>query len=197
MTGWYAERTPDRSAKAVIAVTLLALLLVAAVPVALLAGVVMMLLGHVVGGLALFGGSILAAAIAVAVAGMSGMRHLRKLVAGRSFRVVQLDGSQYTDVAEPEGSDYTDVVRLDRSEYTEVLTTLTRPFALPTTSSPRSPARPHHHPHPLGRRATRTGIWREGASWTISGLSCTRSTRRSSSCWKASCSALSACNCRP
>ena len=63
MTGWYAERMPDRSAKAVIAVTLLALLLVAAVPVALLAGVVMMILGHVVGGLALFGGSVLVAAI--------------------------------------------------------------------------------------------------------------------------------------
>jgi uncharacterized membrane protein YdjX (TVP38/TMEM64 family) len=121
MTGWYAERTPDRSAKAVIAVTLLALLLVAAVPVALLAGVVMMLLGHVAGGLALSGGSILAAAIAVALAGMTGMRHLRKLLSGRSFRVVQLDGSQYTDVAEPEGSsDYADVVQLDRSEYTEV-----------------------------------------------------------------------------
>ena len=120
MTGWYAERTPDRSAKAVIAVTLLAQLLVAAAPVALLAGVVMMLLGHVVGGLALFGGSILAAAIAVTVAGMSGMRHLRKLLSARSFRVVQLDGSQYTDVAEPEGSDYTHVVQLDRSEYTEV-----------------------------------------------------------------------------
>jgi hypothetical protein len=119
MTGWYAERAPDRSAKAVIAVTLLALLLVAAVPVALLAGVVMML-GHVVGGLALFGGSILAAAIAVAVAGMSGIRHLRKLVSGRSFPVMQLDGSQYTDVAESEGSPYTDVVQLDRSEYTEV-----------------------------------------------------------------------------
>ena len=120
MTGWYAERTPDRSAKAVIAVTLLALLLVAAVPVALLAGVVMMMLGHVVGGLALFGGSILAAAMAVALAGMSGMRHLRKLLSGRSFRVVQLDGSQYTGVAEPEGSDYTNVVQLDRSQYTEV-----------------------------------------------------------------------------
>ena len=38
MTDWYAERTPSRSAKAVIAVTLFALLLVAAVPVALLAG---------------------------------------------------------------------------------------------------------------------------------------------------------------
>ena len=120
MTVWYAERTPDRSAKAVIAVTLLALLLVAAVPVALLAGVVMMMLGHVVGGLALSGGSILAAAVAVALAGMSGMRHLRKLLSGRSFRVVQLDGSQYTDVAEPQGSDYTNVVQLDRSEYTEV-----------------------------------------------------------------------------
>ena len=120
MTGWYAERTPGRSGKAVIAVALLALLLVAAVPVALLAGVVMMMLGHVAGGLALFGGSILAAAIAVALAGMTGMRHLRKLLSGRSFRVVQLDGSQYTDVAEPQGSDYADVVRLDRSEYTEV-----------------------------------------------------------------------------
>jgi uncharacterized membrane protein YdjX (TVP38/TMEM64 family) len=125
MTGWYVERTPDRSAKAVIAVTLLALLLVAAVPVALLAGVILMILGHVAGGLALSAGSILAAAIAVAVAGMSGMRHLRKLLSGRSFRVVQLDGSQYTDVAEPQGSDYTNsdhtnVVQLDRSEYTEV-----------------------------------------------------------------------------
>jgi uncharacterized membrane protein YdjX (TVP38/TMEM64 family) len=119
MTGWYAERTPDRSAKAVIAVTLLALLLVAAVPVALLAGVVMMMLGHVAGGLALFGGSVLAAAIAVAFAGMSGMRHLRKLLSGHSFRVVRLHGSQYAD-AEPGSSDYANVVRLDRSEYTEV-----------------------------------------------------------------------------
>ena len=120
MTGWYVERTPDRSGKAVIAVTLLALLLVAAVPVALLAAVIVMILGHVVGGLALFGGSLLAAAVAVALAGMGGMRHLRKLLSGRSFRVVQLDGSQYTDVAEPEGSDYANVVQLDRSEYTEV-----------------------------------------------------------------------------
>jgi uncharacterized membrane protein YdjX (TVP38/TMEM64 family) len=120
MTGWYAERTPGRSAKSVIALTLLALLLVAAVPVALLAGVVMMMLGHVVGGLALFGGSVLAAVVAVAVAGMSGMRHLRKLISGHSFRVVQLDGSQYTDVAEPSAGDYANVLQLDRSEYTEV-----------------------------------------------------------------------------
>jgi uncharacterized membrane protein YdjX (TVP38/TMEM64 family) len=120
MTGWYAQRTADRSAKAVIAVTLLALLLVAAVPVALLAGVVMMMLGHAVGGLALFGGSVLAAAVAVALAGMSGLRHLRKLLSGQSFRVVRLDGGQYTDVAEPGGSDYANVVQLDRSDYTEV-----------------------------------------------------------------------------
>src|SRR5437660_5602440 len=119
MTGWYAKRTPDGSARAVIAVTVLAVLLVAAMPVALLAGVIMMLLGHVVGGLALFGGSILAVGIAVTVAGMSGMRHLRKLVA-RSFRVVPLDGSQYADDAEPPGRDHTGVVQLDRSEYTEV-----------------------------------------------------------------------------
>jgi len=120
MTVWYAERTPDRSAKAVIAVTLLALLLVAAVPVVLLAGVIMMALGHVVGGLALFGGSVLAAAAAVALASMTGMRHLRKVVSGRSFRVVQLDGSQYTDAAEPEGGHHTKVVQLDRGEYTEI-----------------------------------------------------------------------------
>ena len=120
MTGWYVERTPDKSAKAVVAVTLLALLLVAVVPVALIAAVVMMILGHVVGGLALFGGSVLAAAIAVALAGVGGMRHLRKLVSGDNFRVVPLDDGQYTDVAEPGGSDYTNVVQLDRSEYTEV-----------------------------------------------------------------------------
>jgi hypothetical protein len=120
MTGWYAERTPGRSAKAVIAVTLLALLLVAAVPAALLAAVIIMILGHVVGGLALFGGSVLAAAVAVALAGMSGLRHLRKLLSGCGFRVVRLDGSQYTDVAEPDGSDHTDVLQLDRSQYTEV-----------------------------------------------------------------------------
>jgi hypothetical protein len=120
MTDWFAERTPDRSAKAVIAVTLFALLLVAAVPVALLAGVVLMMLGHVVGGLALFGGSILAAAAAVAFAGMSGTRHLRKLLTRGGFRVVPPDGPQHASVTEPAGSDYTNVVPLDRSQYTEV-----------------------------------------------------------------------------
>ena len=121
MTGRHGERTPGTSAQAVIAVTLLALLLLTAVPVALLAAVIMMILGHVVGGLALFGGSVLAAAMAVALAGMTGMQHLRKLVSRASFKVVQLDRSRYTDdSAEANGSDHTDVVQLDRSEYTEV-----------------------------------------------------------------------------
>jgi hypothetical protein len=118
MPGWYAERTPGRSARPVIAMALLALLLVAALPVALLAAVVMMVLGHVVGGLALFGGSVVAASAAVALAGMSGMRRLRKLLSGGSFGVVRLDGSQYADVTEPADSHYTNVVQLDRSEYT-------------------------------------------------------------------------------
>jgi uncharacterized membrane protein len=120
MTGWQAERTPGRSARAVIAVTLLALLLVAAVPVALLAAVVMMILGHVVGGFALFGGSVLAAGLAVALAGVTGMRSVRKLLSRASFPVVPLDPRQDTDVAEPSRGDYADVVRLDRSDYTEV-----------------------------------------------------------------------------
>lgn len=120
MTGWYAARKPDRSAKAMIALTLLALLLVAAVPVALLAAVVMMILGYVVGGLALFGGSVLAAALAVTLAGMTGMRHLRTLLSGSAFRVVRLNGSQYSDVAEPDGSDDPNLVPLDRGDYTEV-----------------------------------------------------------------------------
>ena len=120
MTGWYADRTPDGSAKAMIAVTLLALLLVAAVPAALLAAVVLMLLGYVAGGLALFGGSVLAAAVAVALAGVSGLRHLRKLISAGSFRVVRLGGSEYTDSSEQEDSQHANLVQLDRSEYTEL-----------------------------------------------------------------------------
>src|SRR5262249_14113840 len=110
-----------RSGKAVIAVTLLALLLLAAVPVALLAAVIIMILGHVVGGLALFGGSVLAAGLAVTLAWMTGMQHLRKLVSPAGFDAVQLNHRQNgDDSTEPNGSEYPDVVHLDRSEYTEV-----------------------------------------------------------------------------
>jgi hypothetical protein len=48
------------------------------------------------------------------------MRHLRTMVFGRGLRVVPLDGSQYTDAAEPEGGDHANVVPLDRTEYTDI-----------------------------------------------------------------------------
>jgi hypothetical protein len=65
----------------------------------------MMLLGHVIGGLALFGGSILAATAAVMLAGFTGVRHLRGMVRGmltehdfteRNSQVFQLDRDDYT-----------------------------------------------------------------------------------------------------
>jgi uncharacterized membrane protein len=95
----YTARTMRWSTKAVIAAAVLAVLLVAAVPVALFTGVIMMLLGHVVGGLALFGASILAAVAAVTIASLTGVRHLRKtiasMVAQRDYRVVSLGQRDY------------------------------------------------------------------------------------------------------
>jgi hypothetical protein len=45
----------------------------------------------------LFGGSVLAAAMAVAIAGITGMRHLGKVLSTATLNVVQLDHSHYTD----------------------------------------------------------------------------------------------------
>jgi uncharacterized membrane protein YdjX (TVP38/TMEM64 family) len=95
MAALHTTRAMGWSSKAVIAAGLLAVLLVAGVPVALFVGVVMMLLGHVVGGLALFGASVLAAIAAVTLASLSGARHLRKLVSRQAFRVVQLRRGDY------------------------------------------------------------------------------------------------------
>jgi uncharacterized membrane protein YdjX (TVP38/TMEM64 family) len=95
MAVWYTARRLGWSAKAVLALGLLAVLLVAAVPAALFIGVILMLLGHVVGGLALFGASVLAAAAAVVIAGISGVRHLRKLVSQQRHRVAQLRRGDY------------------------------------------------------------------------------------------------------
>lgn len=120
MNGWYAEGTPGRSARGVIALTVLAVVLVAAVPLALLAGVILMLLGHVVGGFALFGASVLAAVLGVAVAGLTGVRHVRKLLTRSGFRIVPLDVSQYTDMPDQQDSDHDGVLRLERSEYSDV-----------------------------------------------------------------------------
>jgi hypothetical protein len=95
MTVWYSARNMGWSTKALLAMGLLAALLVAAVPAAFFVGVILMLLGHVIGGLALFGASILAAGAAVVIAGLSGVRHLRKLVSQQRHRVVQLGQSDY------------------------------------------------------------------------------------------------------
>jgi uncharacterized membrane protein YdjX (TVP38/TMEM64 family) len=95
MAVWRVARMMGWSTKVVIVVGLLAVLLVAAVPVALLVGLVMMMLGHIVGGLALFGGSILVAVAAVAIAGLSGVQHVRKLARQQSDRIVQLRRGEY------------------------------------------------------------------------------------------------------
>ncbi|HEY6785814.1 MAG TPA: hypothetical protein VI365_00730 [Trebonia sp.] len=101
MAGWSSTRTLNRSAKAVIAVMLVALVLVAAIPVAFLIGIFLMIFGHVVAGLALFGGSILAAAAAVTLAILSGIRqvrHLRDMVVNRDFRVLRLGNDDYSNL---------------------------------------------------------------------------------------------------
>lgn len=95
MAAWDSTRRMSWPAKAVIAAGLLAVLLVAAVPAALVVGVVLMLLGHVVGGLALFGASILAAAAAVMLAVSSGVRQLRRLVSRPADRAVRLRRGDY------------------------------------------------------------------------------------------------------
>ena len=95
MAGWYGARQLNMSGKAVIAVAVIAVVLVAAVPVALVAGIIMMLLGHVIGGLALFGGSVLVATGAVLLAGFSGAHHLRKMITEPSVRIVRLGRDDY------------------------------------------------------------------------------------------------------
>jgi hypothetical protein len=102
MAVWHTARSMGWSTKAVIALGLLAVLLVAAVPLALVVGLFLMLFGHVVGGLALFGGSILVAIAGVAIASLSGLQHVRKLfrqhsnlVRQQSSPVVQLHRGDY------------------------------------------------------------------------------------------------------
>ena len=112
MAGWYATRRPNMSSKLVIALALLAFALVAAVPVALIVGLVLMLLGHVIGGLALFGGSILAATAAVVLASVTGVRHLRGVVRGM---ITEHDTTEH-DTTEHNSQ----VFQLDRDDYTYI-----------------------------------------------------------------------------
>jgi uncharacterized membrane protein YdjX (TVP38/TMEM64 family) len=112
MADWYATRRPNMSSKVVIALALLAFALVAAVPIAFVAGVIMMLLGHVIGGLALFGGSILAATAAVVLASVTGVRHLRGVVRGM---ITERDFTEQ-DTTEHNSQ----VFQLDRDDYTYI-----------------------------------------------------------------------------
>jgi uncharacterized membrane protein len=120
MSRWNAEQRPNWSGRAVVALTILALVLVAIVPLALLAGVILMVLGHVTGGFALFGGSVLAAIAAVVLAAKTGLRHLRKEISRSGFRIGPLDGGRDAEVAPPADGGYSNVVHLDHSEYPEV-----------------------------------------------------------------------------
>ncbi len=95
MSDWYPARGMGWQAKAAIGLGVLAVLLIAAIPVAFLVGLIMMLLGHVIGGLAVFGVSILAAASAVVIAGVNGVAQLRKVISRQRYRVVQLLGNDY------------------------------------------------------------------------------------------------------
>jgi uncharacterized membrane protein YdjX (TVP38/TMEM64 family) len=97
MRVWYAARTMSWPTRAVIAAALLAVLLVAAVPAALIVGVLLMLFGHGLGGLAVFGASVLAAVAAVAIASLTGVRHLRRLISQWNYRdrVVPLRSGEY------------------------------------------------------------------------------------------------------
>jgi len=89
----YDDRAP--SAKPLVFLSVLAVLLLVAVPFSVLVALFMVVFGHVVGGLALIGGTLLAAIAAVVLAGASGVRHLQKVVARKSFRVVQLGQTDY------------------------------------------------------------------------------------------------------
>ena len=117
MAGWYMARRPNMSSKVVIALALLAFALVAAVPVALLVGVIMMLLGHVIGGLALFGGSILAATAAVVLASLTGVRHLRGVVRGM---LTEHDFTEHDSTEHDSTEHNSQVFQLDRDDYTYI-----------------------------------------------------------------------------
>ena len=83
------------SAKPLIVLTVLAILLLVAVPISILVALFMIVFGHVVGGFAVIGITMLAAIAAVVLAGASGIRHLQKVVEYKSFRVVQLNRRDY------------------------------------------------------------------------------------------------------
>ncbi|WP_194919815.1 hypothetical protein [Catenulispora rubra] len=83
------------SAKPLILLTTIAVLLLVAVPISILVALFMIVFGHVTAGFAVIGVTVLAAIVAVVAAGASGFRHLQKIVEHKSFRVVQLGRRDY------------------------------------------------------------------------------------------------------
>jgi hypothetical protein len=87
--------TRSPSAKPLILLTVAAVLLLVALPIAILVALFMIVFGHVASGFAVIGISILVSAGAVVLAGASGVRHLRRIVDAKSFRVVRLGQQDY------------------------------------------------------------------------------------------------------
>jgi uncharacterized membrane protein YdjX (TVP38/TMEM64 family) len=87
------DRAP--SAKPLILLTTIAVLLLVAVPISILVALFMIVFGHVTGGFAVIGVTVVAAVLAVVAAGASGVRHLQKVVERKSFLVVQLGRRDY------------------------------------------------------------------------------------------------------
>jgi hypothetical protein len=83
------------SAKPLLVLTAAAILLLVALPIAILVALFMIVFGHVASGFAVIGISILVSAGAVVLAGASGVRHLRRIVEAKSFRVVRLGEQDY------------------------------------------------------------------------------------------------------
>jgi len=117
MARWYtAMRAVGWRSRLVIAAAALAVVLVAAVPVALFTGLVMILIGHAAGGLALFGASVLAAVAGVTIAAKVGVRHVRSLIRQAMDPLSPdngTEGSRTTDSRAPGPR----VVRLSEGEY--------------------------------------------------------------------------------
>ena len=84
-----------RSVRTAALFALFVLVMAIGVPACVLIGLFAIVLGHVVGGLALIGGAILVAGAAVLVAGVSGLRYLRNLAQRGGLRVIQLGRDEY------------------------------------------------------------------------------------------------------
>lgn len=87
------SRSP--SAKPLILLTIAAVLLLVALPIAVLVALFMIVFGHVASGFAVIGIAFLASVGAAVLAGASGVRHLRRVVEAKSFRVVRLGAQDY------------------------------------------------------------------------------------------------------